>query len=1207
MGQQNAGTADPAFPASVGFGSSFVNGFLEQPDRRILVFGGFRVVNGVGRVSIARLNPDGSVDSSFTPKPGPDGPIFAVALQADGKILIGGDFSLVDGINRQGAARLNSDGTLDQTFNANATTSILSADAVALLPSGKILISVNGDAYQLNSDGSRDNSFGVSGQLASNGTIRKFIPLANGQCYLLGADIGAGVDRRKGVVRINGNGTVDLSFNLRILNPSFSDLVIQPDNRLVVVGDFDQDNNSSTRTVQIARILANGDIDATLSGPTLDVRANFDQVILQPSGSFLIRGDTFLPDGRDNILRLGPTGAIDTTFRLSQEPDEAPSAIGLQANGGILIGGNFTSISGARRVALARTSSTGGLDQNFGLGSGIQSQGVINDILVQPDGRILICGRFDSVNGRPYGGIARLFLDGNVDESFLPGAGIPPDIFDAINTLALQPDGRILIGGDFRTVNGVSRGFIARLGPEGGLDQSFAPSFDDSVSKIVRQPDGRLLVAGRFRVINGVSTNGFARINSNGQLDTTFVPVTSNSGVITVLPLPSGKMLVGGSGGLCKRLNQDGSIDPTFNCIINGGAGTSQVFRFIVQPDRRILLCGNFSSCNGVFRNNIARVFEDGSLDTGFVPGATFSDLDEFFDMALQQDGKVVVVGDTFSSTIGIARMNRDGSKDSTFLPGRGLEDAQPAEWPEFNRVVLLPDSSLLCGGSGAAYDTVAKGGLFRIFSGNTCGYSLSASSAFFQIAGGTGSVTLTTGSPTCEWVVDGVPDWITGFPTSGVGTTTFNFTVAPNPGRARTAFLSIGGQQFIVSQADTCSYTIAPTTISVPFNGGNASVTINASSSDCEWTVLSLPNWVSDFPTTGTGTQTIQFFVDFNPGFARTAVISVNGVSFQITQAPNPCPFQVSPTEFKVGGKVGFRSVSVTANPGCLWSAVRSVTWASINSGTGGTGSGVVNFGFTRNPDLESGRTGILFIAGQQVKIKQGPGRGRTTLGVFRQSNGLIYQRNSPTTGFAENEFIYGIQNDVPVSGDWDGDGKDSPGIYRNGVFYLRNSNNTGVADLEIAFGNPGDIPIVGDWDGDGVDTVGTFRNGVFYLRNSNTQGFADIVIAYGSTGDRPVVGDWDGNGTDTVGVFRNGLFYLRNTNTTGFADIQLAFGAATDIPISGDWDGDGVDTIGVYRNGTFFLRNSNTTGQYDIGATFGSPGDLPIIGEWRNVDFIE
>lgn len=231
----------------------------------------------------------------------------------------------------------------------------------------------------------------------------------------------------------------------------------------------------------------------------------------------------------------------------------------------------------------------------------------------------------------------------------------------------------------------------------------------------------------------------------------------------------------------------------------------------------------------------------------------------------------------------------------------------------------------------------------------------------------------------------------------------------------------------------------------------------------------------------------------------------------------------------------------------------------------------------------------------------------GGDTTGVFRPGNGLLYLKNSNTTGFADIAINYGTAGDCPVAGDWDGNGTTTIGIYRNGSFYLRNSNTIGFADLVFAFGKPGDQPIVGDWNGNGVDTIGVYRTttGQFLLRNSNTAGNPDMSFYLGNVGDIAIAGDWDGNGTDTTGVFRpsNGVIFLKNSNTTGFADIALNYGLGGDQPVTGDWNGDGIDTIGVYRNAQFFLRNSNTIGFADIVFGLGNPGDLAIAGNWDGI----
>jgi FtsP/CotA-like multicopper oxidase with cupredoxin domain len=223
-------------------------------------------------------------------------------------------------------------------------------------------------------------------------------------------------------------------------------------------------------------------------------------------------------------------------------------------------------------------------------------------------------------------------------------------------------------------------------------------------------------------------------------------------------------------------------------------------------------------------------------------------------------------------------------------------------------------------------------------------------------------------------------------------------------------------------------------------------------------------------------------------------------------------------------------------------------------------------------------------------------------TVGVFRPSTGDIFLKNTNSSGFADAHIIYGMPGDKPITGDWDGDGIKTIGIYRNGSFFLRNSNTSGFAEIIFPFGTSGDLPVAGDWDGDGIDTIGVYSNGTFFLRNSNSAGPAEMVFDLGIAGDVPISGDWTGKGFDTVGVFRpsTGQLFLKNTNATGFADIVLNYGLPGDKPVTGDWNGDGTDTIGVYRNNTFLLRNSNTPGFAELTFDLGLPGDVPIAGDW-------
>jgi SpoIID/LytB domain protein len=209
-------------------------------------------------------------------------------------------------------------------------------------------------------------------------------------------------------------------------------------------------------------------------------------------------------------------------------------------------------------------------------------------------------------------------------------------------------------------------------------------------------------------------------------------------------------------------------------------------------------------------------------------------------------------------------------------------------------------------------------------------------------------------------------------------------------------------------------------------------------------------------------------------------------------------------------------------------------------------------------------------------------------------------FERNSNTRGVADSIVAFGLKGDIPLACDWNGDGVDTPGVFRGGQWVLSNAPNGGTIDATFGFGDPTDVPLCGDWDGNGTDTPGVFRKGTFYVRNANSTGVANIAFGYGNPTDLPLVGDWDGNGTDTPGIFRSGAFYLRNANSTGIANLSFSYGNPTDFPVAGDWDGNGTDTPGIFRGGAFYLRNANSTGFADLSFGYGDPNDKPLIGDW-------
>ena len=377
------------------------------------------------------------------------------------------------------------------------------------------------------------------------------------------------------------------------------------------------------------------------------------------------------------------------------------------------------------------------------------------------------------------------------------------------------------------------------------------------------------------------------------------------------------------------------------------------------------------------------------------------------------------------------------------------------------------------------------------------------------------------------------------------------------------------------------------------------------------------------DFATTNYGTSAV-LKADTTPIFQSYLRFNVGDISGTVTKATlRLYTTSSSATGYQIRGvnDQSWEEGSVIYNNAPAGGSVIGSSgnfamgnWTSVDVTSLVTGNGVYDLALTTtstatlnfNSREASSNQPQLVI--QTTPNTPPPGGGDLdTTGVFRPSNGLLYLKNSNTTGFADIAINYGMPGDYPVVGDWNGDGTATIGIYRNGSFYLRNSNTVGFADIVFPFGAPGDQPIAGDWNNDGVDTIGVYRSstGTFYLRNSNSAGAAQISFGLGNPGDVGIAGDWDGNGTDTTGVFRpsNGVIYLKNTNSTGFADIALNYGIPGDKPVTGDWNNDGIDTIGVYRNGTFYLRNSNTVGFADLVFGLGNPGDMPIAGNWDNL----
>ena len=339
-------------------------------------------------------------------------------------------------------------------------------------------------------------------------------------------------------------------------------------------------------------------------------------------------------------------------------------SLALQPNGQIVAAGNFTVVNNYPRNYIARLNTDSTLDTSF-LNNLAGANAPMQTILLQTDGRILAAGPFTQVNSFNRNGLVRLMPDGTLDSTFSSSAGGDSTVFAMAETF--MPDRRILVGGSFLHMNGVSHPGLARLNNSGVLDPTFDPnlSVNGTVYAIAVYPTntiqgGKILIGGNFTAVDGTARRGVARLNPDGTLDLGFDPVDGANDAVRALAIQlDGRVLVGGSftnfNGYAlnhiARLNINGQVDTSFNV----GAGTDDtVDAIVVQPDTRILLAGLFTLANGVTRSHITRLLPDGTVD----PAINFGlGANNYIDtLALQPDGSLMVIGGGFTAYDGQPR-----------------------------------------------------------------------------------------------------------------------------------------------------------------------------------------------------------------------------------------------------------------------------------------------------------------------------------------------------------------------------------------------------------------------------------------------------------------------------------------------------------------------------------------------------------------------
>lgn len=751
---QEPGSLDPSFDGDgkkvesviPGGGDDFGGALLVQPDGKIVTVGESRYGNRAA-CSATRHFANGTLDPSF----GTGGKVLigestiwcvAAALQSDGKIIAAGNAN--DGANGGFAlVRLNANGSLDTTFDGDGqvTTNIdgssNTAASVAIQPDGKIVAAGNSsDGFALvryNPNGSLDTTFDGDGILTTpfsgHYAIANAIAIQSNGKIVAGGSYEYNCDPDNGclnsaftVTRYNGNGSLDTTFDGDgVVTTAVGDwdsaqaVAIQSDGKIVAAGA----TYSAANAFALVRFNSDGTRDVTFDGDgivTTQIEAAFDganDLTIQPDGRMIVAGRSNNGSSHYDLtlIRYNTNGSLDGTFDgdgiviapIGSNYSTA-NAVALQSDGKIVAMATHENGPTGNDFALVRYSANGSLDAS-GFNGGI----VFSDlgdrslygraVAVQADGKIVAAG--GSVGGSYDFALVRFNPDGSHDSTF-DGDGIVTtrvsEVEDAVNSIVIQPDGKIIAVGpaDGKFV-------VVRYNTDGTLDTTFdvdgivktqVATGPDHAEAVVLAPDGKIVVAGICGFLSGERGFAVARYNANGSLDTTFdgdgIATTNNlpGGAYSVAVQSDGKIVAAGFGytgdewqWAAVRYTTSGSLDTTFNddgivtTRINPPfvSGTSYANAVAIQSDGKIVTAGiNIWSGTPFF--TMVRYRSDGSVDQ-IVTNTTVGSESGAFALAIQPDRRIVLVGYRAANGQGdfaLVRYNQTGLIDTTFGGGDG-------------------------------------------------------------------------------------------------------------------------------------------------------------------------------------------------------------------------------------------------------------------------------------------------------------------------------------------------------------------------------------------------------------------------------------------------------------------------------------------------------------------------------------------------------
>jgi len=665
------GLIDNTFLSGTGF-NGIVRTVAIDVNDDIIVGGDFTSYNGVPAWKILKLKTNGEIDTTFNNMGvGFDGNVYTIKIDANNKLMIGGDFYIYNTDSVTRIVRLNSNGTIDTTFNAGNGANF-KVKAITIQSNNKVVIggdftSFDGEVKRkiarLNSNGSLDSTFnhasGINGGF--NGSVNA-LEVLNDKIIVGGSFTKYDDINANQIVILNQDGSRDTTFSPILFMNSVNSLQVLENNKIVFAGN--PYVNGSVPFPNIIKVDFDGNEDISFNnGNGFD---NNVYVVIKDSNNKLMVGGQFLKYfnnvDKKYITRLKTDGYPDSQFQTVHGFNKAVHSVELNQNNGILVGGEFTSFNGELVNRLALLKPNGEFDSSFYYAEGASSSNsspytpYIYQILSQNDGKIMVSGMFSYYNNVSRSSMVRLQSDGTVDNTF--GMNLNTSV-SSINAFAMQTDGKYIIGGSFTNAFfGANRNNrIARVLPDGWKDNTFitGSGFNNTVYAIQLQPDGKCLVGGLFTSYNGTSKNSLARLNSDGSLDSNFpIIFAAGSYVRTIELLPDSSIMVGGTfafniNGFKRNLvkiKKDGVIDSTFNYniipSIFSQTTNSTITSIKLHPSGNLIITGTMADG----RYGIVSLTQDGDVDSLFHSSKVNSTSEYIYDLKIQPDGKILYVGD---------------------------------------------------------------------------------------------------------------------------------------------------------------------------------------------------------------------------------------------------------------------------------------------------------------------------------------------------------------------------------------------------------------------------------------------------------------------------------------------------------------------------------------------------------------------------------